>query len=335
MNAAALLRRLLLALGSLAGVVVAVFILLRAVPGDPVTMMIPGEATPEDIQHLRAYYGLDKPLLAQFWVYLAGLLRGEFGISITMKQDVASLVLGRLPATFELAALALALSLAAGTALALLAAYWRGSFVEHAIDGVSAVLLAVPEFLWALLLVLAFAILLPWLPISGRMDPSLRVEFATSFYFVESLVRGNFGTAFEALRHLLLPALALSLPFIAVIARVLKTSLTDAMAQDYVLLARVKGFSRRRVLLRHALPNAILPMFSVVGVQITMLVSGTVLIELIFAYPGVGNLLYTAAVNRDLPLLQGVTIVFAALFTLLNLGVDMLYAALNPKISFH
>ena len=332
MSPALLLRRLLLAIPTLFGVTVVVFVLLRIVPGDPIAMMIPGEATPEDIAKLRAVYGLDKSIPVQFGLYLAQLAQGNFGISISLKQDVLRLVLDRLPATLELACVAIVLSVTCGVTLALASTYWRGSWVESLVDGVNSIALAIPEFLWALLLILAFAVLVPLFPISGRIDPMRATAFSTQFYLFEALAKGEFGLARELLAHLALPAVALALPLIAVIARVLKSSLQEVMVQDYILLARVKGFSDLRILVREALPNALLPTITLTGVHFIFLVGGTVLVELIFSYPGIGNMLFGAASNRDLPLIQGVTIVFALLFILLNIAIDLTYALVNPRL---
>lgn len=335
MPPALLLKRLLLTLPTLAGVAVVVFVLLRVVPGDPIAMMVVGEAKPEDIARLRQAYGLDRSIPEQFVIFLAALLRGDFGSSISLKQDVLELVLGRLPATLELALAAIAISVACGIALALASTHWRGTWVESAIDGVNSVALAIPEFLWGLLLIIAFGVLLPWLPIAGRLDPVKATAFATDFYLLESLARGNLRLAWEIAQHLLMPALALALPLAAVIARVLKTSLAEVLVQDYILLARVKGFGAGRILAREALPNALLPTLTVAGVHFIFLVGGTVLVELIFSYPGIGNMLYSAAINRDLPLIQGVTIVFALLFVALNFLIDLLYVLINPRVRHH
>lgn len=319
-------------LPTLAGVALVVFILLRVIPGDPVSMMIVGEATPEDIARIRAAYGLDQPLPQQFLIFIADLARGNFGTSISLRQDVLGLIAGRLPATLELAFVAISFALAAGVALALASTHWKDTPVERMVDGLNAVALAIPEFLWALLLVIAFGVLLPWLPIAGRLDPVKATTFTTGFYLIESLVRGNPGLAWEILQHLLLPATALALPLVAIIARVLKSSLIEVLVQDYILLARVKGFSAGRILVREALPNAMLPTITVSGVHFIVLVGGTVLVELIFSYPGIGNMLYGAAVNRDLPLIQGVTLVFALLFIALNFAIDLLYTLVDPRV---
>ncbi len=332
MSPAYVLRRLLLAIPTMLGVAVVVFVLLRIVPGDPIAMMIPGEATPEDIARLRAAYGLDKSIPVQFGLYLVQLAQGNFGVSISLKQDVLGLVLGRLPATLELACVAIVLSVACGVSLALASTYWRGSWVENITDAVNSIALAIPEFLWALLLILVFAVLMPLFPISGRIDPMRAAAFSTQFYLFESIARGQFALAGELMSHLALPAVALALPLTAVIARVLKSSLLEVLVQDYILLARVKGFGNLRILVREALPNALLPAITVTGVHFIFLVGGTVLVELIFSYPGIGNMLFGAASNRDLPLIQGVTIVFALIFILLNIAIDLTYALVNPRV---
>jgi ABC-type dipeptide/oligopeptide/nickel transport system permease component len=327
-----LVRRLGMTLPTLFGVTVFVFVLLRVVPGDPIAMMIPGEASPLDIARLRASYGLDRSIPVQFIVFLRNIFSGDFGTSISLRQDVLRLVMERLPATLELAFLALGIAVVVGTAFALIAVHWHRRWPETAVDGVSAVALAIPEFLWALLLILLFSVSIPLFPISGRIEPVSTAEFHTQFYLLESLLTGRLALFGEVLQHMTLPAVSLALPLIAVIARVLKSSLLDAINQDYVLLAEAKGFSPAYVLIRHALPNALIPTVTITGAQFTLLVGGTVLVELIFAYPGIGNMLYGAAVNRDLPLMQGVTIVFAVIFMLLNICVDLSYALINPRV---
>ena len=326
------LKRLWTAAPTLFGVMVVVFVLLRVVPGDPVAMMIGPEATADDVQRLRQFYGLDRSILEQFLLYLGNVAIGDFGTSISFKQDVADLVLQRLPPTLELAAVAMAAGIALGAALALAAVYWRGRWPEALVDGVNGTMIAVPDFLWALLLILFFGVLIPALPVSGRLDPTLALDFDTGFYLAESLVRGDFAAMGVLSKHMVLPVLALGLPLAAVISRVLKSSLLEAVEQDYILLARVKGFGEARILTRHALPHALIPALTLSGVQFMFLLGGTVLIELIFAYPGIGNMAVRAVVNRDLPLIQGITLTFAVLFILLNFVIDAACTLLNPRV---
>ena len=192
--------------------------------------------------------------------------------------------------------------------------------------------MAIPDFLWGLLFILGLGVLLPVLPISGRLDPRLETDFHTEFYLAESLLRGQFAVMGSLLAHLLLPAVALALPLTAALARILKSALGEVMGQDYILMARARGFGKARIIWREALRNALVPTVTLSGVQFTFLLGGTVLVERIFSYPGIGNLAIGAVVDRDLPLIQGVVLTFAVLFIALNLMIDMTYVLLNPRV---
>jgi ABC-type dipeptide/oligopeptide/nickel transport system permease component len=330
MNPAA--NRLLMAAVTLSGVATIVFVLLRVVPGDPIAMMISPGATPADIAALRAHYGLDASLPVQFLVWIGGLLRGDFGTSISLHRNVLEILGERLPATLELAAASLVFAAMLGGAVAVFATLMSESALAPMIDAVNGLFLAVPDFIWAFALVLLFGVLLPVLPLSGRIDPSIGERFVTPFYLLESLVTLRLAAALDLLRHMILPTLALGLPLAAVITRVLKESLREAMVQDYVLLARLKGMSNLRLVLQEALRNALAPTLALTGVQFTFLIGGTVIIERIFAYPGIGNMAVDAVINRDLPLIQGLALAFGALFIIVNLIVDLLVALSNPRL---
>ncbi|MCW5625833.1 MAG: ABC transporter permease [Burkholderiales bacterium] len=295
-------------------------------------MMIPPGASAADIENLRSLYGFDKSIPQQFALWIGDVMRGDLGVSISQRQDVMRLVASRLPATLELCLVAIVLAVASGVALGVAAVYWRRRWPEAIVDGFSGVGLAIPDFLWGLLFILILGVLIPILPVSGRLDPRLEFDAATPFYLFEALITGRLDIVGELLQHLILPALALALPLAAALARVIKTSLAEAMNQDYVMLARVKGYSRSRILWRVALRNALIPAVTLTGVQFTFLVGGTVLIETIFAYPGIGNLAIHAVVQRDLPLIQGLVLTFAVLFVAINLLVDATYSMLNPRV---
>jgi peptide/nickel transport system permease protein len=329
---AAALNRLIMAAVTLAGVAVIVFVLLRVVPGDPIAMMISPGATPADIAALRAHYGLDTSILVQFAVWAKSLLGGDFGTSISLRRNVLEVLADRLPATLELAFAALLVAIVIGGAIAVVGTLVRRSIAEPVVDTVNGLALAVPDFVWALALVSIFGVFLPVLPLSGRIDPSVNAGFVTPFYLIESLVRFRFAVAGDVLAHMTMPVIALALPLAAVITRVLKEALLEAMVQDYVLLARLKGMSELRLVLQEALRNAIGPTLALTGVQFTFLIGGTVIVERIFAYPGIGNMAIDAVINRDLPLIQGLVLVFGALFILVNLAVDLTATAINPRL---
>lgn len=324
--------RLLLALVTLAGVAVIVFVLLRAVPGDPIAMMIAPGATEADIANLRARYGLDKPLLDQFLIWAGDLLRGDFGTSISLRQNVLGLIAGRIPATLELAFLSLAIALLVGGGTAILSTRLRERRAETIIDSANGFLLAIPEFIWAMALVFLLGVIWPVLPVSGRIDPTSDPGFATGFLLLESVVRLRLAVTADVLSHMAMPAVALALPLAAVIARVLKSALLEAMEQEYVLLARLKGYGEFALIWREALRNAALPALALTGVQFTFLLGGTVIVERIFAYPGLGNMAIDAVINRDLPLIQGLVLTFGVMFILINLAVDLLAVVINPRL---
>jgi ABC-type dipeptide/oligopeptide/nickel transport system permease component len=321
-----------MAIPTLFGVAIVVFVLLRVVPGDPIAMMIPPGAREADIGRLRALYGLDQPILVQFGHWLGDLAGGKFGSSISLRQPVVGLIVSRLPATLELALAAMVLATAVGILLGVAATFWRGRWPESAVDGFAGLAMAIPDFLWGLMFILALGVLFPVLPISGRIDPRVETNFATGFYLLESVLRGEFRVTASLLSHLLLPMVALALPLTAAVARVLKNALKEAMAQDYVLMARARGFSPWRIIWREAFRNALVPTVTLSGVQFAFLLGGTVLIERIFSYPGIGNMAIGAVIERDLPLIQGLVLTFAVLFIALNLVIDMTYVLLNPRI---
>ncbi len=327
-----LFTRLLSTAVTLMGVAVIVFVIIRVVPGNPIAMMLPPGATDADIERLKAFYGFDKSILEQFIVWLANVLQGDFGNSISLRQPVSSLVLGRLPATLELSIFALLMAVLIGGGLALIGTRSRGTATEAAIDVTNGMALSIPDFLWGLFFILMFGVLLPIFHISGRISPSLNLDFSTNFYLVESLLRLRFDIFMDLIGHMFMPALALAIPLAAIIAQLLKQSLKESMNLDYVTLARTKGYSEYQVIIKEALPNAVLPTLTLVGVQFTFLIGGTVIIERLFSYEGLGNMAIDAVINRDLPLIQGIVILFAALFTVINLVVDMMYVVLNPKL---
>jgi peptide/nickel transport system permease protein len=323
---------MVLAAVTLLGVAIVVFVLIRVVPGDPIAMMIGPGATAADVATLRAHYGLDLPLASQFLVWFKSALGGDFGISITRHVGVLGILGDDLPATIELVVAALLVAIVLGMAIAVTSTLLRLNRGVAVIDGINGVLLALPDFIWSLIFVLVFGVALPWLPLSGRIDPSIDVPFVTRFFLIESIVTGRFHVAGDIIAHMTMPTLALALPLAAVIGRVLKQALNEAMVQDYILLAKIKGMSELRLILREALRNAVGPTLALTGVQATFLIGGTVVVERIFAYPGLGNLAIDAVINRDFPLIQGLVLMFGLIFILINVLVDLSVVALNPRL---
>ena len=328
----AILVRCVTMLITLFGLAVIVFVVIRVAPGNPIAMMLPPGASQEDIARLTALYGLDRSIPEQFVIWLGDVLRGDFGTSISLRRNVLTIVLNRLPATLELCLLALLIAVVLGTTLAFVATRWRQTPAETGVDLVSGIALSVPDFLWGLALILALGVAWPVFEISGRVSPTLDLPFVTQFYLVESLLRLRLDITADLLDHMIMPSVALALPLAAVIAQLLKSSLKETMQQDYVMLARTKGFGESRVILRDAMRNALLPTLTLTGVQLTFLIGGTVIVERIFSYEGLGNLAIDAVINRDLPLIQGIVLLFAVLFVGINLAVDLLYALLNPRL---
>ena len=332
MSSSYLLNRLLLAVPTLAGAVTITFVLLRVVPGDPIAMMTGPGATEADIALLRAHYGLDHSLLRQFVIYLGQLMTGDLGTSISLRQNVGELIVGRLPVTIELVLFAMLTAVSLALALALKGTFWRGRWPERIVDGFIGIVVAIPDFLWALSLILILGVAIPVMPIFGRMDLTISFDSWTNFYLIESLLRGQLEVTRSVLHHMVLPAISLALPLMAITARVLKSCLNAEMNREYVTLARTRGFGRLRVIYSQALRNALVPATALSGVQFTFLIGGTVLVERIFGYPGIGNMAIDAVINRDLPLIQGLVLTFAVLFITVNLLIDLFITFLDPRL---
>lgn len=332
MNSRRIVRRLLLSVPTLIGVGIVVFILLRVVPGNPIAMMTPPGATQQDIDQLKALYGFDKSVFQQLLIWAKNVLTGDLGTSISLRQSVTSLIFDRLPATLELVFLASVIGAFLSLFMSLIAVYREGGILSSLINAAASLAQAVPDFLWGLVLILLFGVLWPVLPISGRFDPRSAHEFTTRFYLLESLLTFNWSVVLELLSRMIMPALALALPLTGIITRVLKSSLEEVMQQDFILMARSRGHSRLRILWSEALRNAMIPTVTLGGVQLTFLIGGTVLIERLFSYPGIGNMAIAAVIDRDLPLIQGLVLSFAVIFILINLLVDLSYGWLNPRV---
>jgi peptide/nickel transport system permease protein len=314
------------------GITLIVFVAMRIVPGDPIVILFgadvdPVRVEPEAIADLRRLYGLDQPYPLQYLSYITRLAQGDFGRSIHQHAPVLDLILQRLPATLELAISAMLLAVLIGVPLGVFVAVRKGSRIDKATLLGASFLFAAPGFWIAILLILLFAVQLRWLPTSGRADFSIW----DSLFLIQS--RG-LDPLLAALRHLVLPAITLSLGYIAVFVRLTRSTVLETLREDYVRTAHAKGLPDRTVRFRHVLRNSMLPLITAGGLYFAQLLGGTVLIEVVFAWPGVGRLAIDALRFFDYALVQGVVILTALLFSLSNLIVDVLYAVVDPRIRY-
>jgi ABC-type dipeptide/oligopeptide/nickel transport system permease component len=325
-------RRLLAAIPILLVVSALLFCVLRLLPVDPAAMSLPPTATIEEIDAKRREMGLDRPLPQQYLIWLTDALHGDFGRSIQFGREAGSMVLATLPVTIELAVAAMALAAILGIGGGLLLFHVRGTLFEPVADLLSILLLSIPEFLWGLILLFVFGVVLHLLPFTGQVAPGLPLPHITGFLLLDSLLIGRFDVFLSACQHLILPAFALGLAFSPSIMRVLRSSLFDVYHEDYIQQARLRGLSEGRILLGHALKNAALPTLTLAGVQFGILFSGTLLVEVIYSYPGMGNLMVDAVRNADLPLIQTIGLTYCIVVLVINTVVDSLYVVLNPKL---
>ncbi len=326
------LRRLAVAIPTLILLSLVVFVVLRLLPVDPLSMMLPPSATAADSAALRQQMGFDKPIPVQFAIWLWEAARGNLGLSINFRQPVTTLMAAAIPATIELALAGLFISLVISIPGGVIAYVLYRRKREAAADLVVTLLQSMPSFLWALLLIVVFGVLWPVLPFSGRVGQDVTLPGITGLALVDLLITGQFNAWLSALSHLLLPALALALSFAPLVIRVLRSGLIDAANEPYVEVARLRGLSETRILWRHMLKNAALPTITMIGVQFGFLFGGALLVEMIFGFPGVGTLMVQAVKGNDLPLIQGIALLFCVLMLGINAIVDVLYAVLNPRL---
>ncbi len=327
-----IVRRLAAAVPILLVVSALVFVVLRLIPADPLGMSLPPNATEADVALMRHEMGLDRPIPEQYAIWLGHIARGDLGVSSHFRQRVTGLIAGALPTTLELVAAGLLFGIVIGLAGGLIMFAGRGRATELVTDLGSIVVMSIPEFLWAIFLILGLGVALRLLPFIGRIDPQITVQHVTGFLLIDSLLAGSPAAFGSVLTHLLLPAFALALALSPLIMRVLRSSLIDTYNDDYITLARLRGLSERRILLRHALKNAALPTISLIGVQAGFMFGGTLLVEVIYTFPGIGNLMVEAVRNHDLPLIQGITLVYCVIVLVINTAVDVAYLWLNPKL---
>jgi peptide/nickel transport system permease protein len=327
-------RRLLLLIPILFGVSVLVFFWIRLLPGSPAESLLGERATPELVAAYKERYGLDEPIYQQYWKYLKTIPDLDFGVSVATHRQVTDEIKDRFPATVELAIAAMFFASLLGVPLGFVAAKRYGGVVDHASLFISLIGISIPIFFLAIILKYVFAVRLGWLPSVGRIDVTLEVEHPTNFYVLDAIITRDWSTLWDVIKHLILPAIALGSIPLAIIARITRASVLDVQNEDYVRTARAKGMPPRIVDRRHVLRNAMLPISTILGLQVGLLLSGAVLTETVFAFPGMGSWLRDAIFNRDYPVLQGGILFLAFVFVMVNLLVDISYAFINPRIRY-
>ena len=328
-----LLHRLLYVIPTFIGIVALTFFLIRLAPGDPILLMA-GEhgVSPERYAELQQQLGFDQPILLQFTGYLWQVLNGNLGISVVTQTPVLDEFGKLFPATLELAIIAMILAVAIALPAGVLAAVKRNTIIDHSITAVSLVGYSMPIFWWALLLILLFSVNLGWMPVAGRLNFIYDIESVTGFMLIDTVLAGDRDAFLDALRHLTLPAIVLATIPLAVITRMTRSSMLEVLKQDYIRTARANGLSEPAVIFKHALRNALIPVITVIGLQTSILMTGAILTETIFSWPGIGKWLLEAVYRRDYPVVQGGVLLIAGLVILVNTVVDMLYVVINPRL---
>jgi peptide/nickel transport system permease protein len=309
-----IVRRLLSTIVVMAVVAFVVFLLLYLTPGDPAAILAGDAATSDDIQRVRETLGLDRPFLVRFGEWAGALLRGDLGVSIFTRLPVTRLIAQRIEPTLALTLCTLVVAVAVAVPLGVIAAARAGSWIDRSVMGFTVLGFSVPVFVLAYILIMVFSIELDWLPVQGYRP----------------LAEG----VWEWFRHLILPSLALGTVYMALIARITRASMLDVLAQDYIRTAQAKGLAPESVLVGHALKNAAIPIMTVIGIGIALLIGGAIVTETVFAIPGIGRLTVDAILRRDYPIIQGVILIFSGAYVLINLAVDLSYMFFDPRIRF-
>ena len=327
------LYRLALIIPTFIGVSIVAFAFIRLLPGDPI-LLLAGERglTPERYEQLQTLYGFDKPLVVQYFDYVIGVLQGDLGNSLVTKRPVLQEFFALFPATLELSLCAIILAVAIGVPAGVFAAVKRGSWFDQSIMGVALTGYSMPIFWWGLLLIIFFSGFLGWTPVSGRISLLYYFEPVTGFMLIDSLLSGQKGAFSSAVSHLILPTIVLATIPLAVIARQTRSAMLEVLGEDYVRTAKSKGLSPKRIIGLHALRNALIPVVTTIGLQVGVLMTGAILTETIFSWPGIGKWMIDSVGKRDYAVVQGGLLLIASVIMIVNLVVDVLYGFINPRI---
>lgn len=315
------------------GVSIITFTISHLIPGDPARMIAGDRATPEIVSHIREELGLDRPLYEQYWLYVSGLARGDLGTSLRTRRAVLDDLRIFFPATLELATVALLLATAIGVPLGVASATWKNKPLDHVVRVLSVAGISTPAFWLGLLLIVLFYGKLSWLPGGGRIDPNLTLPpGVTGFLLIDSLIAGDFTTFGSAVRHLILPAFTLGFVHLGVVARQVRSAMLEELGQDYIRTATANGLSKQKIIFSEALPNAMIPSITVLGLALGDLLYGAVLTETVFAWPGMGAYVVRSIQALDFPAVMGFTIVVSLAYVVVNLAVDLIYMLVDPRI---
>ncbi|MEQ8654483.1 MAG: ABC transporter permease [Kiloniellales bacterium] len=329
-------QRLGLMVGTLVGVMIITFVLSRILPGSPVEMMLGAKPTQEQIDAARIELGLDRPLYEQFFRYLGDLLNGDFGISLRTSQPVIDDLFERMTATVEITTPAVFLVVLIGVPLGVLSAVRRNSLLDHAARGLSIAGVALPLFLIAMLLQMLFYGALGWFPLQGRMESNILLDYpfdrVTGFYLIDSLLAGQWPAFFSALHHAALPIFSLTLASLAVVTRITRSTMTEALNEEFVRTVTAYGLPKRSIYFRYALKATLIPMLTVVGLTYGYMLGGSIVVEYVFDWPGLGGYVVGSILKSDFPAVMGVTIFLATAYLAINLIVDLLYFAVDPRL---
>ena len=327
-----IVRRLILLVPILLGLSLLVFLWIRALPAGPAQSLLGERATPETIRQIEEQYGLNEPIHVQYWSYLKTVGKGDLGTTIRTRRPVTDELKERFPATIELTFAALLFATLLGVPLGFVAAKRYGTWVDHSSLVVSLIGISIPVFFLAILLKYVFAVKLGLLPTVGRISVLIDLEHPTNFYLIDALIAGDPEAFWDVSKHLILPAIALGSIPLAITARITRAAVLDVQNEDYIRTARAKGLPPRTVDMRHIFRNAMLPIVTIIGLQMGLLLSGAVLTETVFAFPGMGTWLVEAIRQRDYAILQGGILFVSFVFVIVNLLVDISYALINPRI---
>ncbi len=325
-------RRLLLLIPTLFGLTVLLFFWVRALPGGPAVALLGERATPERVAEINELYGFNEPIVAQYFTWLGRLLSGDFGNSIMTQRPVLEEFVRRFPATLELSLFAIVLAVGIGIPLGYWAARRHGKASDHIAVAASLIGITIPVFFLAFILKWVFAVQLKWLPSDGRQNPRIDATHYTNFYVFDGIITGEWDAAWDAFIHLILPGVALATIPLAIIVRITRASVLEVQNADYVRTGMAKGVSRGTIRGRFVLRNALLPVVTTVGLQTGLILSGAVLTETVFAYPGIGSFLARAIFTRDFPVIQAFILFIALLYALVNLAVDVSYSFIDPRV---